>query len=249
MYKVALNVGIGDIIGARSMLESSKDTDIKVSLNYGALPYRGANYLDFISEFAKKVFDGTRFKFDPARSDYPVMNCYSFWDEGLRPQYLDISEKLCQGASIVGPYICVHTKVRGSPPDRGIFQVFRDLSKRYKIVLIGEQKVEINDEYALSKDVYSMYDELKELGNMVDLTIPALGLTPPTMPQIMQDCKYMKDAKTNIVVGYGGNLPLSCCVGNVIGCSCDSRFLIPMCGKRGMIFEHSNDFVDAIKRL
>jgi len=255
-YEVAINEGVGDVIVSRSMLMSLNEPKIKVALNYDVLRFKGGEcYRGFITEFSKIVFSGDdRFEFDPMPREYPKKTWADFWSDGLRPQYLDLSSVLCSGESLeCGPYVCLHTKVRSFPYLEIREQYLRalgDASKKYKLVLIGEREIELNDEYKLPDvKVSSIYEDLKNLGNVVDLTIPKLGLTPPTVGQVCQDCKYMSEAKANIIIGFGGNLSMSCCTGRTISASHAPHLFGPICGPRGSCTDKNIPFLNSIYEL
>lgn len=256
-YEVAINEGVGDVIVSRSMLMSLNDPKIKVALNYDVLRFKGGEcYRGFITEFSKIVFSGDdRFEFDPMTREYPKKTWADFWNDGLRPQYLDLSSVLCSGESLgCGPYVCLHTKVRGFPYSEireQYLRVLEDSSKKYKLVLIGEREIELNDEYKLPEvKVSSIYEDLKGLGNVMDLTIPKLGLTSPTIGQVRQDCKYMNEAKVNIVIGVAGNLSLSGCVGKKTINICHIPHLFaPTYGARAACVTRPQEFIEEIEEI
>jgi len=256
-YEVAINEGVGDVIVSRSMLMYLNEPKIKVALNYDVLRFKGGEcYRGFITEFSKIVFSGDdRFEFDPMPREYPKKTWADFWNDGLRPQYLDLSSSLCSGESLeCGPYVCLHTKVRGFPYSEireQYLRVLEDSLKKYKLVLIGEREIELNDEYKMPEvKVSSIYEDLKGLGNVMDFTIPKLGLTPPTIGQVRQDCKYMNEAKANIVIGVAGNLSLSGCVGKKTINICHIPHLFaPTYGARAACVTRIQEFIEEIKKI
>jgi len=254
-YDIALNVGVGDIIVCRAML-MSLSVKINVMLNYGLLGIRGGeSYRGFIVDFTKKVLEGDdRFSFDPLRTaGYPGKCWNELWAEGMRPQYMDLSGQLCSGKSLdCGPYICLHTKIRGFQY-AGIKDQFlstlRLVATRYKLVLIGEREVEMNEEYKIAGGTYSIYDSLKSLDGAIDLTIPKLGITPPMISQVLQDCKYMNEAVANVVIGFGGSLSLGCCTASkIINISNAPYVFAPICGPRGTCVDNTPAFIEGISK-
>jgi len=53
--------------------------------------------------------------------------------------------------------------------------------------------------------------------NILDLTVPALGITAPNLIQIQQDCLIMNKAKLVITIGVGGGFCMATTVSNVVG--------------------------------
>ena len=101
------------------------------------------------------------------------------------------------------------------------FETLKNVSKKYKIVVIGERAVEYNEEYTQhgSDQVYSIYNDIVTniaKDRLVDLTVPSLGITTPNLENIRKDCSVFRDAKFTIMIGFGGAFCLSATTSNVI---------------------------------
>lgn len=139
----------------------------------------------------------------------------------------DLRQYLCKGTSLgIGPYIVMTTKVRELsksiflPLSAQLWKTLQDLSKTYKIVILGEREVEMRKEYLSwsHSNIYSLYDQI--IANMpsdriVDLTVPALGNTASDISKIQQDCLIMNEAKATITIGIGGNSGMSTASSNL----------------------------------
>ena len=209
--KVALRIGIGDIICSRLILEG---TDAEVCLDSRLLKYKDENkeaYLAFANEFAEFIFEGIKFHRTDS-SEFRAVGWEDLYMEGHRPKVGPWIDKLCIPHE-AGDYICLFTKCRGFvAQDAEIFvdQLIPILNKLdCPIMVIGEREVEMNAEYRLNK-VCSIYPFLKErIHRMVDMTIPALGLTVPTLRQFREDCCNIRRSKGVVNIGLGGNLVMS----------------------------------------
>ena len=76
-----------------------------------------------------------------------------------------------------------------------------------------EYTMGINRDY-----VFGIYDQLITnipADRIIDLTVPALGISVPEFSKIKQDCLIMKNAKAVVTLGIGGNLWLSAVSSNL----------------------------------
>ena len=139
-----------------------------------------------------------------------------------------LTNELCVGEplTIVEDYIVITTKVKYFHLDKfkelagPLKQTIIELSKKYKIVLMGEKVVEKNAESIKPVMKYSTYGFWKGVippASLVDLTVERLGLAAPELSKLQRDCVIMNNAKGVICFGYGGNLVLGAAVGNVFG--------------------------------
>jgi hypothetical protein len=139
---------------------------------------------------------------------------------GIRPQRVHLAHLLCKGTPLdIGQYIVITTKARQvvkkrfMPIATHLWQVISRLSDKYKIVILGERKVEMRKEYGVYDDgVFGIYDHIianVPNANIVDLTVPALGETVSDLTQIQQDCLIMNQAEFVVTIGIGGNFCLS----------------------------------------
>jgi hypothetical protein len=132
---------------------------------------------------------------------------------------------LCVGKSLgIEKYIVITTKARQFPKiifeqcKEKLTNTLQELSKKYKIVILGEREVERSKEYEAEcnrDQVFGLYDYLISVlkpEDIIDLTIPALGITPSNLTQFQQDCLIMKEASAVVTFGIGGNLWMSVAV-------------------------------------
>jgi hypothetical protein len=107
----------------------------------------------------------------------------------------------------------------------GFIAALRKLSQRYQIVVMGEREIEYNEEYRYHGEahIYCIYEDLKQHLPIVDLTVPKLGLTSPSLRKLREDCTIMRDAKCCIVLGHGGGPCLALAVGQVLGFRTDEH--------------------------
>jgi hypothetical protein len=226
-YEASLHVGIGDLVCSKCLLMSLKNTSVKLELNQDCFAFRGPNYDIFAMELAKSIFVEPMFSLNERYSGRPRRGWFGLWKEGMRGVPMSLAQSLGNGNSLgKEKYVCLNTKVRGFSINRFLqikdrfSSVLTDLSKKIKIVLLGERVVERNKEYQQTTEVYSIYPMLPKI-NFIDLTIPALGITAPTIGRLMQDCKYMSESMATINIGLGGNVPLSTSVSkrsiNILG--------------------------------
>jgi len=146
---------------------------------------------------------------------------------GIRPQKAELGYLLCKGKSLNlgSEYIVITTKAREFHRHQfdaiapKTWEVFNKLSKKYKIVILGERQVEQRKEYdQLRIKPFGIYDDIiKNLPSdiLVDLTVPALGETVSDLSKIQQDCLIMKEAKFVVNFGVGGNFCLATSVADM----------------------------------
>jgi hypothetical protein len=145
----------------------------------------------------------------------------------LPPTKAEMGHLLCCGnaLNLQEPYIVLTTKARQF--DRGIFNqcskqfwdTLLNLSKKYKIVILGEREVEMRKEYHGDiNSFFGLYNDIISLipkNRLIDLTVPALGETVSNLKQIQQDCLIMKEAKFVITLGVGGNFCMATAVADM----------------------------------
>lgn len=111
-------------------------------------------------------------------------------------------------------YIVISTKVRGVYKQKyddnkvDFYNTINLLSNRYKIVLIGEQRIDANLEYSqeiLKDTIFCLYEDFKKYVNsFVDLTVSELA-NSPNIINLKKDCAIIMDAEAHICLGDGGN--------------------------------------------
>lgn len=232
--EISINAGIGDNIITRIFCDAIKSRfdEIRISHNRKIVEhFRNGDpaYYDFLNDLGNTLFSEPPYVFD--HNQYPSLKIYDMVQGlNIHPQAPNIDHVLCKGTSLdTGgePYIVITTKIRGMdrhsfyPKSIKLWKVLKQLSSKYKIVILGEREVERNKEYALHPSIiYGIYDQIISnlpLERIIDLTVPSLGITIPNIDKIKQDCLIMKEAKFVITLAVGGNTWLALAVANVIG--------------------------------
>jgi hypothetical protein len=218
--------GIGDLIMIRGYLDSIKHQhhEIKVSPSREILRIWRPDddkYPIFLEQLGKILFSDAPFKFE--WGDFPYYDqpqlVKSFY---INPRRFDLSHLLCKNpVQMEEPYIIITTKVRFVfkqtlfPMLNQLWQALQTASKKYKIVIMGEREVERSKEYQIDTNpqgVYSLYEQMVAnlpADRIIDLTVPALGITPPNIIKLLSDCNIIRGAKCVVTVGVGGNFGLS----------------------------------------
>ena len=186
-------------------------------------------YRDFLNETGNILFSEKPYKYVGIVKK-PVSDTAGFLCRmSSPPKTPNLSHLLCKGVSLnLGEeYIVITTKIRAIPKRLFLsisikfWEVLQELSKRYKIVVLGEREIEMSKENFYNKDtLFGIYDQI--IANIpddriVDLTVPALGITVPDWSKLYQDFLIMKEAKFVVTFGIGGNLWMAMSVANVIG--------------------------------
>jgi hypothetical protein len=139
-------------------------------------------------------------------------------DLKLEPTLPRLSNILPYGTPLdIGEYIVITTKAREMDPKKfflrsiKLWSTIKKLSRKYKVVILGERIVEMRKEYKDSNQIFGIYEQIIAnipTDRVLDLTVPALGETVSTVKEIRQDCLIMNRAKFTITIGIGGN----CCM-------------------------------------
>jgi hypothetical protein len=247
-------IGMGDILYLKSSLDAIKHEYDQIDIHFamGLIRWlkRNEDYADFVLELANLLFNEPPYTIVESGPEFRSMAEY-FLHYNIKVIKPDLPI-LCQGQSLgIDPYLVITTKVRYFSGDLFKNNELWDTLKQlpYKIVVLGEREVEMNHEYINDNNiygpsVYSIYPELvKNLGDkIIDMTIPALGITSPNIKQLRQDALIMSEAKSMITFGIGGNFTLGMSVAkNLVGFNQSTEFYA------GAIFSHSeqvgNSFV------
>lgn len=229
-------LGLGDNIVARiifdtvkqeySAIRISHDQNIMRIYNRGDIGYR-----TFLRDIGRLFFTEPPFIFSETTTYQPIHTFNTIQNLPNRPVSHNLQHLLCRGTPLdLGEeYIVISTKIRGIskkkflPLSAQLWRTLQNVSQKYKIVVVGEREVERNMEYTqLSTDnVYEIYSHIMAnipSDRVVDLTVPALGNTAPTLVKIQQDGLIMQQAKCVITFGLGGNVWLAIATSNrVIG--------------------------------
>lgn len=232
-FSASIPIGIGDLIYIKAMFEPIKHEFSEINLKFHreliSRFQRDETYNIFIDEFGELLFGMDPYKLDGG--DFPYCSLSEMVSaHGIIPHKPELSHLLCNGASLnLGvPYIVINTKIRSMPDShleekiRDFWNLLNKLSDKYKIVILGEKVIEMNKEYEIytDKHIYSLYEHIynnipKE--RLIDLTVPALGITAPNLQHIQQDCLIMNQAEFVINFGIGGGFCLATAVANTVG--------------------------------
>ena len=225
MKKISTSIclGLGDNIIARMIFDTVKHQydQIRISHDKGVMNhYKKGDiaYATFLNEIGSLLFTEPPYFFDS--NSYPpihTLNTIKNFSPIAKP---NLQNLLCKGTifDIGSEYICITTKIRMIskrkflPLSISLWRTLRELSSKYKIVVMGERELEESAAYKndLPDDiVYTIYNHIVSnisSDRIVDLTIPSLGLVAPTLVKIQQDGLILKGAKAVITLGDGGNL-------------------------------------------
>jgi hypothetical protein len=241
MRKMALTIpiGLGDLIYLKGSLDPVRDQFSEIRFRFGRHIISGFgrnnDYNKFLDDIGQLFFSEPPYILDDGA--YPfVENISIYSNHGIIPQKPELAHLLCQGISIEDgyEYIVMTTKLRYFPRNSfnnistKLWNTLRALAEKYKIVVLGEREVEMNKEYLhhTSQHIYSIYNDIVSnipSERLVDLTIPALGITSPTLSQVQQDCLIMRNAKLVLTLGVGGNFCMATAVANSVGYRVDSE--------------------------
>lgn len=238
-YYVKINMGIGDVLLARGILDSQKDNfnKIYISPNYSEFDRtRSASQatVKFTEELMKMVFTPSYYQLEFKETNYPLKYSNTFYTIDRFPTRItNLANIICEGKPLnIGRYITVSTRVREIPTKeyeerikKPFFDRLLKLSKKYKIVILGEQKlIEHLEHQTLQNDrkrIFTLYDDLIKYlpkDRIVDLSFDILHSRDKNkMKKFKQDNLYMKNADWNIVLGDGGNACTAMSIGKVIG--------------------------------
>jgi hypothetical protein len=237
--KVQIAVGLGDNLTAKAYLDTIKKNFDQIFIAHNkeiVAIYRGNNpeCYKFLDDLGRLLFSETPYIFTPSEhyknEEYKNYNSVQLVSRlGVMPQKPELKNLLCKGNSLNlnEEYIVLTTKIRDMNRENycsissKLWESLRQLSQKYKIVILGERMVEINAEYAVqSNSIYGIYNDIMEnipKNRIIDLSIPALGLTAPNLVQLQQDCLIMNEAKFVLTLGLGGNFAMAISVANVVG--------------------------------
>lgn len=220
-----LNLGVGDMVYARCFLNPVKHhfSRISITLAQDAIQFWFAGdpvRWKFDCDLARLVFNEPPYDF----VENPSFRYQFFPNDRIAKELNTKSTNpnllhLAQGTSLnIGPYIVLSTKCRQfseitfNTYKKELVPVLQALTKKFKVVILGEREVQKTKEYTNSVNIgqvfgaYDFYKEtLKDCENVVDLTIPSLGINVSSIEQFRQDCLIMKEAEAVINMGIGGN--------------------------------------------
>lgn len=237
-----INLGVGDHIFARVFLDGVKHEFFSIQITHA----EDAIHYWFNNDPKRRAFNTALGKLvfrDPPYVLVPGGNLPFFPNERIVRELNAIPVKpnldhLAAGKSLdINPYIVITTKARQFP--KATFNQIKDqlssslrnLSDRFTIVILGERDVQRTREYEaeVNRDqVFGIYDFLISVlpkDKILDLSVPALGISVSSIEQFRQDCLIMKEAKTVITLGIGGNFWMSAGLAqNTIGLRADNEW-------------------------
>ncbi|MFA6201475.1 MAG: hypothetical protein WC679_13830 [Bacteroidales bacterium] len=236
MSSFSLSVGpaVGETVYIKSLLDQWKGVFDVINISFYkpfVIQYRGTHaqqYWKFINEYGKLFFSDPLYNF--VEQQYQFMFAEDIISKyKLQPLVRNYTNILCHPTYKHGftDYVVLTTKLRLIPrsfynqiKDK-LFGAIKNLSKKYKIMIVGEREIEYNEEYAAhgTDQIYSIYKDIisnipKE--KIIDMTIPGMGITVPSVEQIQKDCNLFRDSKFTIVLGFGGHFCLSSATSNVM---------------------------------
>ena len=230
-------LGIGDLIILRGMLDTKIEEFERINIHlclsalYSCKPDNIEENVNFLKILTKSIFKDDKYNLYLENNFhhqdiFEIKNKYNlgFKIPNLKNSFCSLEKEIKED------YLVITTKVRsntGNDSKKDFLKnkekfcnlVF-DLSKKYKIVLLGEKEVEMNPEYQMhgSNKIFSIYNYIiNDIGtNLVDKTIPALGITIPTIEKFKEDCAIMSNAKKVITFGSGGNFSIATAVAKTV---------------------------------
>jgi hypothetical protein len=214
--KITPALGIGDLLLLK-MYVNTNNINIDTIIISTKLIKEYRNYPEkmklFNVNFINNLFHNIKIEFsdDDYKLFYPPN--YSFSTTYLFDFYKFKSQNNLKYEN----YIFFHTKCRFDSCSKAFLSEINYLSKffenyksKYKILILGERKIEQNKEAILHK-IISIYDKillLKNNNEVIDLTYEEL-YSCNNYSDFEQDLYIINNAKLNIGFGYGG--PLTIC--------------------------------------
>ena len=230
-----INMGIGSIMISKFLLDQVKNyfSEIYIIPNLELIrDYRNdkKEYYQFIDKFLPLFFSEPPYILTKKMDlDIPVITA-DFWEiidtikkHGINanPSLLNFDFKKYFIAEDRNPihlknYIVVCTKARSvvdveyEKISSDFYELINVLSKKYTIVLIGEQRIDPNLEYNVAfRIMRSIYNDFKKyVKQYIDFTVPEI-YNNPDLSLIKRDCNIMAGAEATICLGEGGNFCLS----------------------------------------
>jgi hypothetical protein len=241
--ELTINGGIGDNLMVRVFLDSVKDNYDQIAISHNTEVLKDSRnndikYCKFLNDLSNILFITPPYKYEQKQFDTSRIHSFIVNNSSLIPQKPNI-DSLCKGAllSLDEEYIVITTHVRYIPKQHlytllpQLLMKLKELSNKYKIVIMGERAIEEGHEYSHQENINNVYSIYKQIVSginserIIDLTIPFSGLTAPDIKKLQQDCLLMQEAKFVITLGVGGNFWLALSVANTIAFRVDLNFL------------------------
>jgi len=229
---LTIAAGIGDNLIIRIFFDAVKEkyNEIRISHNKKVIEFWRDNnptYKTFLDKLGNTLFTEAPYVFD--YEDHTIWDLSSVLPTmEILPSVSNLSNILCAGNSLNlnEEYIVITTKIRGisKPLFFGVaapfWKILKNLSQKYKIVILGEREIENSKENIYNRStIFNIYDQIIaniSSDRLIDLSVPALGITTPEWAKFQQDFLIMKEAKFVIAFGFGGNFWMALSVANVI---------------------------------
>ena len=225
---IKLAIGLGDILLSKAMLDRFKHLYERINISFYTeyiVAYRNGeqgNY-KFLNDLAQLLFSEPPYNYIPEGHAVRHFNPQELQDfHHITMTHPDLAHIICDPNYYHGlsNYIVINTKVRAlnKPVYEAIkvpfWNIIRQITAKKKLVILGERVVEMNHEYAYltSIHVWSLYNEIINnipSNQILDMTVPALGITPPDLQHIREDSCVLRDADFVISIGIGGGFCLS----------------------------------------
>lgn len=228
--KISIPIGLGDILYVKAMLDAIKNNYNEIRLKFNRELIESCrlnpNYNHFLNEIGLLLFSTPPYILTE-EFEIPFFHLASLCKQGIDPVKPNLGYLLCKGnpLQLEQKYIVIVTKVRDlsrnnfNIKSHEMWQLIRKLSNKYKIVILGERKLQINAAYNESC-FYSIYSDIKNnipIENIIDLSLSTLEIDIPQLSQIQQDCLIMSKAEFVLTLGIGGGFCMATSVGNTIG--------------------------------
>jgi hypothetical protein len=266
IFQASIHTGIGDIIMAKTQIEPLKHKFDRIELSFSQhwLNMHDQNYANFLKDLWKLLFTDPVYAL--TEQNYPLLSPLDFHNQGFTLQEPSgLENLLCNGAplNLDKEYIVLTTKIRYlsrtklNSISNELWNTINSLSGKYKIVILGERIVEMSPEYVhhTSEQIFSMYVDIIcniPSDKLIDLSVPALGITSPDLKQFQQDCLIMKNAKCVITLGVGGNFCMATAVANTVGYRQDGHDIFEIIYNRGggkaAITKDFSKFISTLKQ-
>ncbi|HUC95614.1 MAG TPA: hypothetical protein VMR76_01475, partial [Candidatus Saccharimonadia bacterium] len=165
--EITIPIGLGDLIYIKSAFEAIKDQFSQIKIRFGRHIIndvgRNVEYNKFLDDIGQLFFSEMPYTLDDGA--YPFCAHQSIYDNyGITPQKPELAHLLCKGNSLNldSEYIVITTKLRYFPRQTfdiradELWSTLKSLTTKYKIVVLGEQEVDMNKEYVFhtSQHIY-----------------------------------------------------------------------------------------------
>jgi hypothetical protein len=224
-------LGIGDLtLTAMDLLQSTEDNICIFPCDGTIETYRPGNktYSDFVVSYLQRLLP-TKTITKSINNKAPVRDSdiQRFNHNLQKAATVEAFKQVFKSCELpeLSECIVLNTKVRQYP-----VAIFNKHSVRFwdllnasgrKVVLLGERRVEYGVEYKGHgrENIYSIYPEaIKHLkpANVIDLTVPVLGVETPSVESIFRDMNIISNCYRVINIGGGGFFCTSMVTGKLL---------------------------------